>query len=71
MESDGESTRSSRRGSTLILGALSAASGVWLISSRDTGPGVGMLALAGAHGLALMSPRVEAFLFAPILRRSK
>lgn len=69
MESDAESTRPSGRWSTVFLGVLWATLGVWLLSSGDTGPGVGMLTLAGAHGLALVSPRVNAFLFAPIFRR--
>ena len=71
MESDGEASRPNRRGATVILGVLWATLGVWLLSSGDTGPGVGMLALAGAHGLALVSPRVDAVLFAPIFRRMK
>ena len=53
----------------MVLGVLWATLGVWLLSSGDTGPGVAMLALAAAHGLALVSPRVDAFLFAPLFRR--
>ena len=68
MERDEQSRRSGRR-STAILGALWATLGLWLISSGDTGPGVGMLALAGVHGLAIVSPRADAFLYAPIIRR--
>jgi hypothetical protein len=55
----------------MVLGVLWAILGAWLLSSGDTGPGVGMLALAGAHGVALVSPRVDAILFAPIFRRKK
>lgn len=71
MESDVESTRQGGRRSTVILGVLWAALGVWLLSSGDTGPGVGMLALAGVHGLALVSPRVDAFVSTPIFHRKK
>lgn len=53
----------------MVLGALWAALGLWLLSSGDTGPGVGMLVLASGYGAALASPRVEEFLFAPLFRR--
>ena len=72
MESDGETTRPSRRRATMVLGVLWATLGVWLLSTGDTGAAASrMLALAGAHGLALVSPRVDAVLFAPIFRRKK
>ncbi|RYC13784.1 hypothetical protein [Nocardioides zhouii] len=71
MESDGEPAHRSGRTSTVVLGVLWAILGAWLISSGDTGPGVGMLLLAGAYGLAFVSPRVEAFMYTPIFRRKK
>lgn len=45
--------------------------GAWSLSSGQTWLGVGQLVLAGALGLSLVSPRIDAFMGAPLFRRKR
>ncbi len=71
MEGEKEATGPSPRTMNIFFGVVWVLMAIWSFSVGQTWIGVGQLALAGVYGLSLWSPRIEAFMTAPVFRRKR